>query len=91
MAISKRENWTDYYLENYNNAIGVFKKGKGAGLWESGVIHLALKDYILKNHLEIINNYRYIIYARFDQFYTHKHPFFSENIWIPKEKTTLNK
>jgi len=82
----ERENWTDYYLENYShNAIEVLKKGKGAGLWESGVIHLALKDYILKNHLEIINNYIYIIYARFDQFYTHKHPFFSgKNIWIPK-------
>ena len=81
----EREDWLDYYLENYSsNSIEVLKKGKGAGLWESGVIHLALKDFILKNHLDIVNNYKYIIYGRFDQYYTDKHPYFhGENIWIP--------
>jgi hypothetical protein len=81
----ERENWLEYYLENYSsNSIEVLKKGKGAGLWESGVVHLALKDFILKNHLDIVNNYKYIIYGRFDQYYTEKHPhFYGENIWIP--------
>ena len=81
----ERENWTDYYLENYSkNAVDVLREGKGAGLWESGVIHMALKDIILKNHLDIINKYKYVIYGRFDQYYTSKHPKFQgENIWIP--------
>ena len=81
----EKHDWLDYYKENYsNNSIEVLKKGKGAGLWESGVIHFALKDFILKNYLEIIKNYRYIIYSRFDQFYTNIHPAFTgENIWIP--------
>ena len=81
----ERENWIDYYFENYSsNSVDVLKMGEGAGLWESGVVHLALKDFILKNHLDIINNYKYIIYGRFDQYYTEKHPnFHGGNIWIP--------
>ncbi len=82
----KRDNWEEYYIENYSsNALKVFEKGKGAGLWESGIIHMALKDLILKNYLNEIKKYKYFIYSRFDQFYTDKHPVFNgENIWIPK-------
>ena len=82
----ERENWENYYINNYSeNSLNVFKKGKGAGLWESGMIHMALKDMIHKNYLNVIKEYKYFIYARFDQFYTDYHPVLSgENIWIPE-------
>ena len=82
----ERNNWEEYYIENFSpNALEVFEKGKGAGLWESGIIHMALKDLILKNYIDIVKNYKYFVYSRFDQFYTGKHPILTgEHIWIPK-------
>ena len=44
MVVDERNNWEEYYIENFSpNALEVFEKGKGAGLWESGIIHMALK------------------------------------------------
>ena len=82
----EKDDWISYYKNNYSdNAIKVLKQGEGAGLWESGIIHFALKDIVLKNYLDILKKYNYIIYSRFDQFYTDIHPSFSgEFIWIPK-------
>tara|TARA_B100000925_G_scaffold291715_1_gene280946 strand:- start:7475 stop:8320 length:846 start_codon:yes stop_codon:yes gene_type:complete len=82
----ERKDWSTYYLEHYSHkAINILKKGEGAGLWESGVVHLAIKDIILKNYVDIIKKYKYVIYSRFDQFYTNYHPpLKGNNIWIPK-------
>ena len=53
------------------------------GIW---YYTFALKDIVLKNYLDILKKYNYIIYSRFDQFYTDIHPSFSgEFIWIPKD------
>ena len=50
-----------------------FLEGKTTGLYNSGSIHFAIKDIILKNHLSVINKYEYLIYTRFDQYYTSNH------------------
>ena len=76
-----------YILSEFysHKAINILKKSKGAGLWESGVVHLAIKDIILKNYVDIINKYKYVIYSRFDQFYTNYHPpLKGNNIIFPK-------
>jgi len=69
------EDWIEYYKENkLLNAIAYLKQGFETGLYNSGSVHFAIKDIILKNYLDIINNYDYIIYTRFDQFYLDYHP-----------------
>ena len=51
----------------------------------SGAIVSGLKDIVLRNHLEILKKYEYIIHTRFDQMYTDIHPSFEgDNIWIPE-------
>lgn len=68
------ENYLDYYSEEYSEkATNYLNLGKGTGLLESGSIHFIFKDFILKNYIEILKNYDYIIYTRFDQFYTGNH------------------
>jgi len=79
-------NWFDYYEENYSGYWKeFFNLGKKTGLYNSGNIHFAIKDIILKNYLDSISQYDYIIYSRFDQFYTDYHIDIkdSESIWIP--------
>ena len=63
-----------------------FEIGKGYGLYESGLIHFALKDFIKSNYMEIINKYDFIIFSRFDQFYIDKDTKYLQNnkILIPK-------
>ena len=80
------DNWFDYYSQNFSGTWEkYFHLGKDTGLYNSGSIHFALKDIILNNYLEEINNYEYIIYTRFDQFYLSNHPKLKgDNIWIPK-------
>jgi len=68
------KNYLGYYSNNYSEkAINYLNLGKGTGLLESGSIHFIFKDFILKNYIEILKNYEYIIYTRFDQFYTDIH------------------
>ena len=80
------DNWFDYYSQNFSGTWEkYFHLGKDTGLYNSGSIHFALKDIILNNYLDEINNYEYIIYTRFDQFYLSNHPKLKgDNIWIPK-------
>tara|TARA_B100000965_G_C19602128_1_gene763403 strand:+ start:3052 stop:3915 length:864 start_codon:yes stop_codon:yes gene_type:complete len=81
------DNWFDYYEENFtNNWYNFFSLGKETGLYNSGNIHFAIKDIILKNYIDTLEDYDFVIYSRFDQFYTDYHidiPENSNNIWIP--------
>lgn len=68
-----RGSWKEYLL-----------KGKELGLYHSGMISFAFKDFILRNYQEVLLNYEYIIYSRFDQLYVDYHPDFnSDKIYIP--------
>ena len=80
------ENWFDYYKLNFEiNWKNYFEKGKDTGLYNSGVIHFAFKDIILKKYLDIIKQYKFIIYSRFDQFYlSHPLKFHKDKIMIPE-------
>lgn len=84
--IEEPENWFDYYEKNFNGSWReYFKQGLDTGLYNSGSIHFAIKDIILKNHINDIKNYTQIIYTRFDQFYTYEHPKLdNKRIWIPE-------
>jgi hypothetical protein len=43
------DNWFNYYEENFNNNwYEFFSLGKDTGLYNSGIIHFAIKDIILK-------------------------------------------
>ena len=49
------------------------------------MIHFAFKDIVRNTYSHVIQEYDYIIYSRFDQFYTDYHPKLSgNNIWIPE-------
>ena len=66
--------WREYLL-----------KGKGLGLFESGLIHFALKDFVYRNYREILEKYEYIIYTRFDQYYVDFHPDLTKDkVFIPE-------
>ena len=80
------EDWFEYYRENFQgNWEEYFNLGKSTGLYNSGSIHFALKDIILRNHSKVFKEYDTIIYTRFDQFYIDKHPNLDSNkIWIPE-------
>ena len=84
--IEEPENWFNYYEDNFTGTWKeYFNLGKETGLYNSGSIHFALKDIILKNYINDVMNYEFIIYTRFDQFYLDKHPEFSgKKIWIPE-------
>ncbi len=69
------DDYFDYYRENFNGTWKeYFNSGKESGLYNSGSIHFAFKDRVLKNYLDILTSYKYIIYSRFDQKYTDYHP-----------------
>lgn len=79
------ENYSDYYEKNFS---GTWKKylntGMDTGLYASGRIHFVFKDIIKRNYINILKEYKYIIYSRFDQFYVDLHPEISDNeILIP--------
>lgn len=68
------DNYFQYYEKNYPQySIKYLEKGIGTGLYESGSIHFVFKDFVLKNYLQIIEEYDFLIYTRFDQFYLAKH------------------
>ncbi len=80
------DNFENYYEKYYSGSWSKYlNKGEGYGLYESGKIHFAFKDFIKRNHLNILKDYKYIIYSRFDQFFIDVHPNYQENkIMIPK-------
>ena len=83
------EDWYEYYENNFKgNWKEFFEMGKDTGLYNSGNIHFAIKDIILKNYFEELKKYEFIIYTRFDQFYTDYHINVNDedadNIWIPE-------
>jgi len=78
--------WSEYYFKNYDKQwVEAFELGRNTGLLESGFIHFAIKDIILKNYIEEIEKYDYIIYSRFDQMYINYHLHgYNKNILIPE-------
>lgn len=79
------ENFENYYEKHFKgNWKDYLLLGKELGLYHSGIISFAFKDYIYRNYKDILLNYEYIIYTRFDQFYVDYHPDFnSDKIFIP--------
>lgn len=74
-----------YYEKNFSkNWKEYLYTGKDTGLLSSGGVHFVFKDYILRNYISILQQYDYIIYTRFDQFYTDFHPTaIKDSILIP--------
>ena len=86
-------NWSTYYQDNYSKkAIDFLISGSDYGMaggiddnTGSGAIVSALKDIIYKNHIEIIEDYDFIINTRADQYYVDKLTEIKDNeILIPK-------
>ncbi len=79
------DDWLNYYKENkIQNWQNAFNLPNGAGLIESGLIHFAIKDIIRKNYIEIVKEYDYVIFTRFDQLYVDYHiRGFEGNVIIP--------
>jgi len=84
--IEKYGDFKEYYKKNFKgNWEEYFKLGLNTGLYNSGLIHFAFKDIVRQNYSHIIKKYDYVIYSRFDQFYTDYHPKLSgDKIWIPE-------
>ena len=69
------EDYLDYYRENFEGSWEeYFLTGKETGLYSSGLVHFVFKDIIKNQYLDILKEYEYIIYTRFDQFYLDYHP-----------------
>ena len=69
------EDFNSYYEKRFSgNWKEYFETGIETGLYSSGLIHFVFKDMIKEQYLDVINEYKYIIYTRFDQFYLSKHP-----------------
>jgi hypothetical protein len=85
-VFTEPDSWSEYYNQNFDqNWKEAFDLGKNTGLLESGFIHFAIKDIILKKYIKTIKEYEYIIYSRFDQLYVNYHPHaFEDNILIPE-------
>jgi SAM-dependent methyltransferase len=79
--VKNPKDFKDYYKENYSGRWKeYFLKGKNTGLLESGLIHFTFKDIVLKQYLDIVESYDFIIYSRFDQYYVDYHPELNKNI-----------
>ncbi len=79
------DDYKAYYEKNFNGTWReYFNTGINTGLYESGLLHFVFKDIIKSQYLEILKEYKYIIYTRFDQLYVDYHPEFDgDHIWIP--------
>jgi len=79
------ENFEQYYEHYFDgNWREYLLLGKELGLYESGTIHFAFKDFIIRNYKEILGEYEFIIYTRFDQYYVDLHPdFYDDKLYIP--------
>jgi hypothetical protein len=69
-------NWRNYLLENYSDELPkFFLRGVENGLAGidgykgSGAIIFSLMDILYQNHLDVLLEYKQIIYTRFDQYY----------------------
>ena len=80
------EDYNDYYEERFDGSWKeFFNKGRETGLYSSGMLQFAKKDILKNDYLDIIKEYKYIIYTRFDQFYIKDHPkIISDKIMIPE-------
>lgn len=97
--VPKYDDWEQYYIENEipgswrgffdwaakdPNCAGVSGIGKTKGKG-SGAILIAFRHYLLKNHIDTINQYDRIILTRSDYFYCFDHPILdNEYYWVPK-------
>ena len=80
------DNFFNYYEENFShNWKEYFNLGIDTGLYSSGSIHFVFKDYILKNHIEVLEAYKNIIYSRFDQLYIDTHPKLDQDVILIPE------
>jgi len=71
----KFEDYEKYYSKHFQgNWKEYFLSGKDTGLYASGLLHFVCKDMIKRNYLDILEQYEYIVYTRFDQFYLDYHP-----------------
>ena len=69
------EDYLDYYRKNFEGSWeAYFLTGKETGLYSSGLVHFVFKDIIKNQYIDILKEYKYIIYTRFDQFYLDYHP-----------------
>ena len=78
----------NYFTEYYEK---MMVHGWTILIWEKiqdyslGSIHFVFKDIILRNYIEILKKYKYIIYTRFDQYHTDVHPrIVNDEILIPE-------
>ncbi|MDC3103215.1 hypothetical protein OA408_00430 [Acidimicrobiaceae bacterium] len=72
---SEMNDYYDYYRKNYSGSWkDYFETGRDTGLLSSGSVHFVFKDIILKNYMNILKKYKYIIYTRFDQKHSDYHP-----------------
>ena len=80
------EDFNSYYEKRFSgNWKEYFETGIETGLYSSGLIHFVFKDMIKEQYLDVINEYKYIIYTRFDQYYLNKHPRVQDPyIYIPE-------
>lgn len=80
------EDYLDYYRKNFEGSWeAYFLTGKETGLYSSGLVHFVFKDIIKNQYLDILKEYKYIIYTRFDQFYLDYHPEVNDDqILIPE-------
>ena len=80
------DDYFQYYEKFFsNNWKNYLLSGKETGLLTSGSVHFVFKDMMLRQHMETIKKYEYIIYTRFDQLYVDYHPdLISNKILIPE-------
>ena len=90
-TFEEMDDYSDYYNNNFSGNwreyfdLGVDEDGVETGLYSSGSIHFVFKDFIRKNYLDLVTNYKNIIYTRFDQYYVDYHPkITTDQIYIPE-------
>ena len=96
--VPKYDDWEQYYVDNEipgewktvldwagsdPNCVGMSGIGKSKG-YGSGAILLAFRHFLLKNHLDTIQEYDRIILTRSDYFYAFDHPILdNDHYWVP--------
>jgi len=80
------DDFKTYYEKKFSgNWREYFETGIDTGLYSSGLIHFVFKDIIKEKYLDVLSNYKFIIYTRFDQFYLDKHPAIQDSyLYIPE-------
>lgn len=90
-TFEEMDNYSKYYKKHFNGSwkeyfdLSKDADGKETGLYSSGFVHFVFKDIVKKQYLDILKQYKNIIYTRFDQFHTEYHPKIKEDkIYIPE-------